>query len=585
MSLLDLIGLNRIFKSGTPVDPTRKVLNFIGDGVTIVDNPGQNRTDITITSSAADGTVIGPNTSVAGNVAAWAGTDGTELADTGVAIADLATETYVDDAIALLPVGGDVVGPADSADNEIARYHGTGGKTIQRSAPQIADDGRITGVTNPTGTQDADTKAARDTAIAAAVAALTSSTAQYKGGSYTPNELRYVSGAWTGLVSAVFSGTWTDEVQNAITRSGENFTVTKPGLYAIDLCVPSFTSGAPPLHGLRVLVNGVQSSLSGLDYGGAAVGTTSDAGLRGFLSLGAGDVVSFQYINITGTTVFGPFTNGQMGGSNVKSLRVEMALIGGAVGPRGLPGAGGWQTYCDFNFTQMAAQTIGSGVNVIDGVQMRADNVVNATTFAIVAGTGLYLKNTTTGSIFYYSGRTAPLLYVDLPVDIPGWIPDVSEVRISAEWFTTVATANYSCSGIGVAKAPLVANNDLSVHFWHQYSGGSMRRATARLYTASESSPAISSAYNTGLIHYRSQHEHTWFAKTNAAADVTPNATVLDPATMDVVGRVLEAPGATITAGRIAAAGHHIAFWTGHPDNTLGNAEHVCKRLRIEYKL
>jgi hypothetical protein len=54
MSLLDLIGLNRIFKAGTPVDPTRKILNFIGD-VTVVDNPGSLRTDITIGAGGGGG--------------------------------------------------------------------------------------------------------------------------------------------------------------------------------------------------------------------------------------------------------------------------------------------------------------------------------------------------------------------------------------------------------------------------------------------------------------------------------------------------------------------------------------------------
>lgn len=39
---------------------------------------------------------------------------------------------------------GDVTGPASSTDNAIARFDGTGGKTIQNSAPTISDDGKVT---------------------------------------------------------------------------------------------------------------------------------------------------------------------------------------------------------------------------------------------------------------------------------------------------------------------------------------------------------------------------------------------------------------------------------------------------------
>jgi hypothetical protein len=55
VSLLDLIGVNRIFRNGSPINPTRKVLNFLGSGVSIVDNPGADRTDITISGGGGGG--------------------------------------------------------------------------------------------------------------------------------------------------------------------------------------------------------------------------------------------------------------------------------------------------------------------------------------------------------------------------------------------------------------------------------------------------------------------------------------------------------------------------------------------------
>jgi hypothetical protein len=67
---------------------------------------------------------------------------------------------------------GDVVGPASATDNGMVRYDGTTGKLIQNtSGPLLADDGRITTLTDPTGAQDAATKAYADKiAIAFAIA-------------------------------------------------------------------------------------------------------------------------------------------------------------------------------------------------------------------------------------------------------------------------------------------------------------------------------------------------------------------------------------------------------------------------------
>lgn len=62
---------------------------------------------------------------------------------------------------------GDVVGPGSSTDNAIARFNGTGGKTLQNSTPTVEDDGRVATVTDPTGLQDAATKNYVDQQIAA----------------------------------------------------------------------------------------------------------------------------------------------------------------------------------------------------------------------------------------------------------------------------------------------------------------------------------------------------------------------------------------------------------------------------------
>lgn len=89
MSMLDLLGLNRIFRNGAPVNPTRKVLDFRG-GVTVEDDPTTGATRITIgdPEASADAALEAAN------------------AYTDAAVADLASTAYVDDAIDAIDVGG-----------------------------------------------------------------------------------------------------------------------------------------------------------------------------------------------------------------------------------------------------------------------------------------------------------------------------------------------------------------------------------------------------------------------------------------------------------------------------------------------
>lgn len=150
--------------------------------------------------------------------------------------------------------------------------------------------------------------------------------ALYQGGSFTPNLMAYVSGAWTGCISAVSTGSWTDEVQSNIARSGENFTVANAGTYRVYAWFPSFPGGTPPLRGMRCLVNGTMKA-SQLSYGGTGGGTTADSALDDTLVLSAGDVLSFEYCNITGTTSFGAFSAGQMAGVDIKTAQISIHRV------------------------------------------------------------------------------------------------------------------------------------------------------------------------------------------------------------------------------------------------------------------
>jgi parallel beta-helix repeat protein len=84
-------GGHTIQDEGTPLTQ-RTNLNFVGTGVTVTDDAGNDATVVTITSGGGS---------------------------------------------------GDVVGPASATDNAIARYDGTTGKLIQNSSASIADDGTV----------------------------------------------------------------------------------------------------------------------------------------------------------------------------------------------------------------------------------------------------------------------------------------------------------------------------------------------------------------------------------------------------------------------------------------------------------
>jgi hypothetical protein len=105
MSMLDLLGLQRILHNGIELF-RRKRINFVGG--TVVEDAATDTLHVTLGEGGGGGgtgTVTGPESSSAGNVATWAGTGGTALEDSGIALADLATEAYVDGALDAFSTG------------------------------------------------------------------------------------------------------------------------------------------------------------------------------------------------------------------------------------------------------------------------------------------------------------------------------------------------------------------------------------------------------------------------------------------------------------------------------------------------
>jgi hypothetical protein len=446
------------------------------------------------------------------------------------------------------------------------------------------------------------TQASVNAAVSAAITTTSPTAALYRGGSFTPNELRYVSGAWTGCISSVFSGTWTDEVQTGITRSGENFTVAQSGMYDVKAYFPSFISGTPPLHGLRCLVNGVQKA-SRLGYGGSGTGATTEAGLHETVALLAGDVLSFEYINVTGSTIFGAFSNNQMGGVNIKTGQITIARISGLVvgatqesvdAAITIAGAKGWQKACDLNFTQLANQTISDGSNTIDGKTWTAANVAaSSSIFRILNGTGLQIKCNAANTAWYYSGFTCAYIDIGLDALLPAdfeW--GVGELRVSAVFDTaSAAPANYDLGGIAIERRSYVSNQNWTHKMYAGYTPTYVRYWQILMEGAEGGVQASPTTYKVDQLHLRGSDYAAYYHRNTTALDADSNDSVF--AKNDWVQLGLWKPATslsytavtTLAPARVRQSSELCLRIACQSGNTNANAFLTVKRLRVEYKL
>ena len=565
MSVLDLLGLNRIFKGGTEVKPTRKILNFIGDGVTITDNPGQKRTDITFAGGGGggEGTITGPGTATPGHVTVW-GADETEIADGGVALADLATDADVATAVDGLASEAwvtDAIEDAELAAESgivVAVYSGHGNKSISNLAT-----------------------------------------------------------TWTDIHVAANNG-WVDDLTINTSRSGSEVTVTRAGVYLVNFSMSWFGSGC--FVNLRVRVNGT-TKLGNSTYGGTLGSVNPSVFINGPISLQAGDVVRFQYCNSASGSAGYTQSADVNGESNLWIAAVHLTRVAGNTlsdDPDGISisedgritgvsapsadsdadtkgarnaaiaaGPGAWKNYADFNFTQMSAQSFPTAGDVtINGITFQAGNVgTGAQSMAIEAGSGLVFRATSTTNTYWYgSGHAAAYLGIDLD-RLPNFLLDASEVRIFAEMYLTVGTANYATACFGIGKRLNFTSADFSPMIRQYYENGSVIRSVFMPFGTGEEQRTMLSTHNVGMIHFKSGHEHIgWYSKIWAGADSAPNSSVFDDLSSFLLqSRRVEAIAAS-AAPRLVNADKPMAMVCGQNGNTVGNTVSTFKRMRIQYR-
>jgi hypothetical protein len=140
--------------SVNPLGTVTSVAATAGTGISVTGSPITTSGTLTITNTAPDQTVSiasGTGISATGTYPAFTVTntlpDQTVVLTAGTGIS--ASGTYPNFTITNTSpsLGGDVVGPASSTDNAIARFDTTTGKLLQNSVVTVGDTGAVAGVT------------------------------------------------------------------------------------------------------------------------------------------------------------------------------------------------------------------------------------------------------------------------------------------------------------------------------------------------------------------------------------------------------------------------------------------------------
>ena len=133
---------------GTQTYPDQPTLRFLGAGVTVADNAGNNSTDVTIAGGGGGGDVTGPAIAVQDNISSFADTSGKVIKDAGYAMPGAGGAgqvlTKVDGTDYNWswqdpPAAGDVSGPPSSTDNALAVWDGASGDLLQDSSVLLVD--------------------------------------------------------------------------------------------------------------------------------------------------------------------------------------------------------------------------------------------------------------------------------------------------------------------------------------------------------------------------------------------------------------------------------------------------------------
>jgi hypothetical protein len=241
--------------------------------------------------------------------------------------------------------GGDVVVPANC---QVTMFYSSGSGTWFVLDPVASYDvggGGGAGATGPTGSQGATGPAgsAGSTgptgATGVGITGPTGPAGSGGGSGFTPaiyqggtnGTMHYASATWSQLESARINLAWNDAIQLNIShdQTAHTWTVADAGYYQIHVTLNAYSSGTPPLFGLRARVNGTDA-LSQVGYAGNLSSTNAQVTMLGVVHCAAGDAISFQYNAYIGTPEFdlsSAGAQGQIVGSDVNIVNVGILRV------------------------------------------------------------------------------------------------------------------------------------------------------------------------------------------------------------------------------------------------------------------
>lgn len=250
-------------------------------------------------------------------------------------------------------------------------------------------------------------------------------------------------------------------------------------------------------------------------------------------------------------------------------------------------GGGGWTTALDVNLMQASAYTFVDGAQTWLGLPVTGKNIASgALTAAVQPGTGLVIQLNTTSTDIGPAADTGPSLRIPLLSLAPEFVLGSSRLRLSFQWRTINADADFEVAMVGLRKMTFVANQEHWFRFsrgHHGTQGGSAYHRCAVLLGSTETMIASGIPANNVDVLESDGLEVTFSTKQTTASSTDPNSSAFDAKTNTAIARHAPAMAVSGSALSVAQASDLAVFIGILSANTNRNASVVIERIRVEY--
>jgi hypothetical protein len=396
--------------------------------------------------------------------------------------------------------GGDVVGPASSTDNAIARFDSTTGKLLQNSVVTVGDTGAITGITTLSASTSVTTPIVQATNSAGLSLKNSGGTTQISMGAgggdnvtvavstnlngtnaqidISPTGTGHVHIKPTGVNSVEIIPTSVGKMENvtigAVTRAAGSFidlTTTNAPTFGAALPIASGGTGA-------TVANGAMANLMGFTSTATAGGTTTLTNTSSYYQLFTGTLAQTIVLPVTSTlqqgwtfhicsNTTGTLTVNTSGGNSLGSFPTGLTVMVTCIATGGT-GIADWEFgYTDFSTrTGQGSVTLNDNPVITGAMDFRGTTTSNSNFGTLVtsgtltiggtAGTGTITvgQSTVSQTTNIQAGATASASTKTINIGTGGLTGSTTTMAIGSTFGTSV-TAN----GTWTYSTPLVATN------------------------------------------------------------------------------------------------------------------------------